>query len=356
MSQENKTENISDITSAAGSAPETAETKKKRIFSGVQPSGILTIGNYLGALKNWVALQDDYDCLYCVVDLHAITVRQIPADLRRRTLEGLALYIACGIDPAKSVMFVQSHVPAPAELSWVLGCYTGFGELSRMTQFKDKSQKHADNINAGLFTYPVLMAADILLYGTDVVPVGIDQKQHIEIARDIAGRFNGIYGDVFTIPEPYIPKTGMKINSLTDPTKKMSKSDPNPASFVAIIEGRDETIRKIKRAVTDSDSVVRYAEGKDGINNLMSIYSSFTGKSFDEIEKEFDGKGYGDFKSAVGEVCADSLEGVRSEYAKLIKDKAYLEQIMKDGAQKASCLAEKTLRKVYKKVGFYQVK
>ncbi len=341
--------------------PETTEIKtteektepRKRIFSGVQPSGILTLGNYLGAIKNWVTLQEDYDCLYCVVDLHAITVRQVPADLRRRTLEGLALYIACGIDPEKSIMFVQSHVPAHAELAWTLGCYTGFGELSRMTQFKDKSAKHADNINSGLFTYPVLMAADILLYQTDIVPVGLDQKQHLELSRDIAGRFNGIYGDVFKIPEPYIVKTGMKINSLTEPTKKMSKSDPNTSSYVAIIESRDDTIRKIKRAVTDSEAVVKYAEGKDGINNLMTIYSSFTGKDFDAIEKEFEGKGYGDFKAAVGETVADGLENVRNEYARLVKDKAYLEGIMKDGAEKASYLARKTLSKVYKKVGFY---
>ena len=326
---------------------------KKRIFSGVQPSGILTIGNYLGAIKNWVKLQDDYDCLYCVVDMHAITVRQTPADLRRRTLEGLALYIACGIDPEKSTMFVQSHVPAHAELSWVLGCNTMFGELSRMTQFKDKSKKHADNINAGLFTYPTLMAADILLYQTDVVPVGIDQKQHIELARDIAERFNGVYGDTFIVPEPYISTTGMKINSLCDPTKKMSKSDPNANSYVQIIETRDETIKKIKRAVTDSDACVKYGPGKDGINNLMNIYSAFTDKSYDEIEKEFEGHGYGDFKAAVGEVCADKLQPVRDEFARLIKDKAYLESIMKDGADKASYLARKTLSKVYRKVGFY---
>lgn len=341
MAEEMKTEN-----------KEVTETPRKRIFSGVQPSGILTLGNYLGAIRNWVGLQDDYDCMYCMMDLHAITVRQVPAELRRRTLEGLALYIACGIDPNKSILFVQSHVPAHSELSWILGCYTGFGELSRMTQFKDKSQKHADNINAGLFTYPVLMAADILLYQTDLVPVGIDQKQHVELTRDIAGRFNGIYGDVFTLPEPYISKTGMKINSLTDPTKKMSKSDPNPSSYVAIIESRDDTVRKIKRAVTDSDSVVKYAPGKDGINNLMSIYSVFTGKSFEEIEREFEGKGYGDFKAAVGETCADGLENVRSEYARLIADKAYLEGLMKDGAEKAAYFAAKTMRKVYKKVGF----
>jgi tryptophanyl-tRNA synthetase len=329
------------------------QEEKKIIFSGVQPSGILTIGNYLGAIKNWVTLQNEYDCLYCVVDLHAITVRQTPADLRRHTLEGLALYIACGISPEKSTMFVQSHVPAHAELSWVLGCNTMFGELSRMTQFKDKSAKHANNINAGLFTYPVLMAADILLYQTDLVPVGQDQKQHIEIARDIAERFNGIYGDTFVIPDPYIPTTGTKITSLIEPTKKMSKSDPNPLSYIAIIESRDETIKKLKRAVTDSDAFVKYAPGKDGINNLMSIYATFTGDSFEKIEADFTGKGYGDFKTAVGEVCADNLEPIRTEYARLMKDKAYLESIMKAGAEKASYLARKTLSKVYRKVGFY---
>ena len=321
---------------------EIKEAPKKRIFSGVQPSGVLTLGNYLGAIKNWVTLQDDYECLYCVVDLHAITVRQVPADLRKHTLEALALYIACGIDPEKSCVFVQSHVPAHSELSWVLGCNTMFGELSRMTQFKDKSQKHADNVNAGLFTYPVLMAADILLYQTDLVPV--------------AGRFNGVYSDTFKVPEPFFVKTGMKIYSLTDPTKKMSKSDPNPKSYVSIIETRDETIKKIKSAVTDSDTCVKYAEGKDGINNLMSIYSSFTGKDYDAIEREFEGKGYGDFKAAVGEVCADGLENVRNEYARLVKDKAYLEEVMKKGASTASYLASKTLSKVYRKVGFYSVK
>ena len=326
--------------------------RRKRIFSGVQPSGILTLGNYLGAIKNWVGLQDDYDCLYCVVDLHAITVRQTPAELRKRTMEGLALYIACGIDPEKSIMFVQSHVPAHAELSWVLGCNTMFGELSRMTQFKDKSQKHADNINAGLFTYPVLMAADILLYGTDLVPVGIDQKQHVELARDIAHRFNNAYSDTFTIPEPFIPKTGKKIYSLTDPTKKMSKSDPNPASFVAIIETRDETIKKIKRAVTDSEAVVKFAEGKDGINNLMSIYSAFTGKDFDEIEKEFQGKGYGDFKLAVGEAVAEHLRPIQEKYDDLMKNKDYLESIYKKGAEAAFSIARRTVTKVKKKVGF----
>lgn len=332
---------------------ETTNETKKRIFSGVQPSGVLTLGNYLGALKNWVTLQDEYECIYCAMDMHAITVRQNPADLRRRTAEVLALYIACGIDPEKSLLFVQSHVPAHAELSWVLGCNTMFGELSRMTQFKDKSQSHADNVNAGLFTYPVLMAADILLYQTDIVPVGADQKQHIEIARDIAGRFNGVYGETFKIPEAYIPKTGMKITSLTDPTKKMSKSDPNPNSYIHIIESRDDTVRKIKRAVTDSGSEVTFSEDKPGICNLMNIYSAFTGKTHEEIENEFAGKGYGDFKAAVGETCADCLQPVREKYAQLVKDKAYLDGIMKNGAEKAQYLARKTLSKVYRKVGFY---
>ena len=332
---------------------EAANETKKRIFSGVQPSGVLTLGNYLGALKNWVSLQDEYECIYCAMDMHAITVRQNPADLRRRTAEVLALYIACGIDPEKSLLFVQSHVPAHAELSWVLGCSTMFGELSRMTQFKDKSQSHADNVNAGLFTYPVLMAADILLYQTDIVPVGADQKQHIEIARDIAGRFNGVYGETFKIPEAYIPKTGMKITSLTDPTKKMSKSDPNPNSYIHIIESRDDTVRKIKRAVPDSGSEVTFSPDKPGICNLMNIYSAFTGKTNEEIEKEFAGKGYGEFKAAVGETCADCLEPVRQKYALLVKDKAYIEGIMKNGAAKAQYLARKTLSKVYRKVGFY---
>jgi len=329
---------------------------KKRIFSGVQPSGLLTIGNYLGAIKNWTTLQDEFDCLYCVVDLHAITVRQEPAELRRRTYETLAVYIACGLDPEKNILFVQSHVPAHAELSWVLGCYTMFGELSRMTQFKDKSAKNADNINAGLFTYPVLMAADILLYQADRVPVGQDQKQHIELARDIANRFNGIYPNTFTVPEGYIPPTGMKIMSLAEPDKKMSKSDANPNAYVAILDDRDTIIRKFKRAVTDSDTVVRHAEGKDGINNLMSIYSCFTGKSFEEIEREFDGKGYGDFKLAVGETAADSLAPVKARFDELMKDKGYLEDIMRSGADKASRLAYRTLSKVYKKVGFTDIR
>jgi tryptophanyl-tRNA synthetase len=325
---------------------------KKVIFSGVQPSGILTIGNYLGAIKNWVSLADDYDCIYCAVDMHAITVRQDPAELRKRTRELLAIYIAAGIDPEKCTLFVQSHVPAHAELSWILGCYTQFGELSRMTQFKDKSSKHADNINSGLFTYPVLMASDILLYQADLVPVGQDQRQHIELTRDIATRFNGIYGDVFTVPEGFIPPSGAKIMSLQDPTKKMSKSDTNVNSFVTLMDSRDDIVRKFKRAVTDSDTCVRFADGKDGINNLMNIYSCFTGKSHAEIEKEFEGRGYGDFKLAVGEVVADGLAPLQARFNQIISDKAYLEDVMKNGARAASYRAEKTIRKVAKKVGF----
>lgn len=331
------------------------DNQQKIIFSGVQPSGILTIGNYLGAIQNWVKLQNDYHCIYCVVDMHAITVRQTPADLRRRTYETLAIYIAAGINPETSTLFVQSHVPCHAELAWVLNCYSMFGELSRMTQFKDKSAKHADNVNAGLFTYPVLMAADILLYQADLVPVGIDQKQHIEITRDIATRFNGIYGDVFKIPEGFIPQNGAKIMSLAEPTKKMSKSDENPGAFVSLLDDRDTIIRKFRRAVTDSDTAVRYAPGKDGINNLMTIYSCFTGKTMEEIEREFDGQGYGVFKNAVGEAAADGLRPLQDEYAKLMNDKTYLESIMKDGAASAYRIARKTLSKVYRKVGFTQL-
>ena len=328
---------------------------KKTILSGVQPSGTLTIGNYLGALRNWATMQYDYNCYFCVVDLHAITVRQVPAELRQNCLKTLALYLAVGIDPEKNTLFLQSHVPAHAELAWVLSCYTMFGELSRMTQFKDKSAKHSDNINAGLFTYPVLMAADILLYQPDLVPVGNDQKQHIEIARDIANRFNGAYSETFKIPEPYMPKTGARVMSLSDPTSKMSKSDLGDGS-VFLLDSKDVVIKKIKRAVTDSGSEVKYAEGKDGINNLMSIYSAFTGKSFEKIEKEFEGKGYGVFKLAVAETVADSLAVIQDKYNVFISDKEQLNKILIEGAQKASYTAEKTLRKVYRKVGFYSVK
>ena len=325
---------------------------KKIVFSGVQPSGNLTIGNYLGAIKNFSRFSEEYKTFYCVVDLHAITVRQVPAELRRRTYETLALYMACGLDEKKNTLFVQSHVPAHAELGWILDCYTMFGELSRMTQFKDKSAKNASNINAGLFTYPSLMAADILLYQTDLVPVGIDQKQHLELTRDVATRFNGIYGDVFTMPDGYIPQTGMKIMSLADPTSKMSKSDPNENAIVYILDDKDTVLRKFRRAVTDSETEVCRREGKDGINNLMTIYSCFTGKTDEEIVREFAGRGYGDFKLAVGEACADQLAPVREEFARLMADKAYLEDIMKKGAAEAASCALKTMRKVRKKIGF----
>ncbi len=329
---------------------------KKVVFSGVQPSGVLTIGNYLGAIRNFSAFSDQYHCYYCVVDEHSITVRQVPAELRRRTYETLALYIACGLDPEKNTLFVQSHVSAHAELGWIIDCYTMFGELSRMTQFKDKSQKHSDNINAGLFTYPSLMVADILLYQTELVPVGIDQKQHVELTRDVAARFNAIYGDTFVIPEPYIPEATAKINSLADPTKKMSKSDENENAVVRILDPRDVIIRKFKRAVTDSGSEVRRGEGKDGIMNLMSIYGAFTGKTMDEIEREFDGVGDGDFKVAVGETCADALAPVQAEFQRLSADKAYLEEIMAKGAAAAAHDAQRTMSKVRRKIGLIEPK
>lgn len=324
-------------------------------FSGIQPSGNLTIGNYLGALKNFSSFSEKYKCFYCVVDEHAITVRQNPADLRRRTYETLALYMAAGLDPQKNTLYVQSHVHEHAELAWILNCFTMFGELSRMTQFKDKSARHAENVNAGLFTYPVLMAADILLYQTDVVPVGIDQKQHVEICRDIAERVNQIYPDMFTVPEPIIPTVGRKIMSLAEPTKKMSKSDENTNAVVYILDDRDTIIRKFKRAVTDSDTEIRYADGKDGINNLINIYACFTGKSNDEIEREFDGRGYGDFKLAVGETCADALAPVQQRYAEILADKSSLEAQMKKGAEEASYVARRTLSKIQKKLGFVQI-
>jgi len=324
---------------------------KKRIFSGIQPSGDLTLGSYMGAIKNWVALQDEYDCLYCIVDMHAITVRQVPADLRRRSLEQLAQYIACGLHPQKNIMFIQSHVPQHAELSWVLGCYTQFGELSRMTQFKDKSAKHADNITAGLFTYPVLMAADILLYQSDLVPVGQDQKQHVELSRDIANRFNNYFPDTFTIPEPFIPKMGARVMSLGAPENKMSKSEPDGCVF--IMDKPEDIMRKFKRAVTDCETAVRYdKENKPGISNLLTIYCTATGKTMEEAEAEFCDKGYGVFKPAVGEAVVELLRPIQEETKKLLADKAYLEGIYKEGAEKAAWLANKTLRKVYKKVGF----
>lgn len=325
---------------------------KKLIFSGIQPTGTFTLGNYIGAVRNWGPLQDEYNCIYCVVDMHAITVRQDPAKLRKNTLEAYALLMACGIDSEKSILFIQSHVKTHAELNWILGCSTQFGELSRMTQFKDKSQRHADDVNSGLFTYPVLMAADILAYNADLVPVGVDQKQHLELARNVAQRFNQRYGELFTIPEPYIPKVGAKVMSLQEPTKKMSKSDDNPNACILILDDKDTIIRKFKRAVTDSEAEVCYREGKDGINNLMTIYSSVTGRSFDEITSEFAGKGYGDFKLAVGEAVADHLEPVRTEFDRLIQDKAYLKKCYTEGAEKALRYSQRIVSKAYHKVGF----
>ncbi len=329
--------------------------RKQIVLSAIQPTGTPTLGNYLGALRNWKNMASDYDCLYAVADLHSITVRTDPKLLRQRTLDMYAILLALGLDPKKNTVLVQSHVPQHAQLSWILNCYTQFGEAARMTQFKDKSEKHPDNINVGLFDYPVLMAADILVYQSNFVPVGDDQKQHLELARDIANRFNGIYGDVLTVPEPFIGKTGAKIMSLQEPTKKMSKSDLNTKSFISILEDDNVIVKKIKSAVTDSEAKVRFADGKDGVNNLMGIYSCCTGKSFEEIEKEFDGKGYGDFKGAVAEAVVEELRPLKEEYARLINDKAYLNECMKQGAEKASYRAEKTLRKVMKKVGFYQL-
>ncbi len=326
--------------------------QKQTIFSGVQPSGKLTLGNYFGAIRNFGPLQEAYNCIYCVVDMHAITVRQEPAVLRRQTLEVLAQYIACGLDPEKSTLFVQSHVPAHAELAWVLNCNTMFGELSRMTQFKDKSSKHADNVNAGLFTYPVLMAADILLYQTHKVPVGIDQKQHVELARNIAQRFNHIHSDTFVMPEPYIPQVGAKIMSLQEPTRKMSKSDENQNGFILLMDKPEDILRKFKRAVTDSDACVCRREGKDGINNLISIHALATGKTPEQVEDAFADKGYGDFKQATGEAVVELLRPIREKTEDLLKNKEYLEQVYQQGAQKAQYIARKTMDKVYRKVGF----
>ena len=328
---------------------------KKIMLSGIQPSGELHLGNYLGAVKNWSELAEEFDCYYFMADLHSITVRQNPTELRRRSVSQLAQYIACGLDPEKNTLFIQSHVHEHAELGWILNCYTMFGELSRMTQFKDKSAKNAENINGGLFTYPALMAADILLYQADYVPVGEDQKQHCELTRDVAIRFNNIYGETFKVPEPYIPQMGARIMSLGTPTSKMSKSDPQGCVF--IMDSPDEIARKFKRAVTDSDTehCVRYdPQAKPGVANLMSIYGAVTGKSFEEIEKEFDGKGYGAFKPAVGEAVIETLRPIREETNRMLADKAYLQQVYTEGARKATTVARRTLRKVYKRVGFVE--
>ncbi|MBC8536319.1 tryptophan--tRNA ligase [Feifania hominis] len=327
-------------------------SEQKIIFSAIQPSGKITLGNYLGAVKNWVELQDRYHCIYSLADLHAITVRQDPKALHDQSLLLLAQLIACGLDPQRCVLFIQSHVPAHAELAWVLNCYTMFGELSRMTQFKDKSQSHPENINAGLFTYPALMAADILLYQTDLVPVGEDQKQHVEICRDIATRFNGIYGDVFRMPEPFIPKVGARIMSLQEPTRKMSKSDTNQNGYILLMDEDKDILKKFKRAVTDSEMKVCYAEGKEGVNNLMRIYAAATGKTLDEITLEFDGRGYGDFKTAVGEAVVALLGPIREKTKEYLADRAYLEKVYRDGAERANEMAQKTLSDVYDKVGF----
>ena len=325
---------------------------KKVLFSGMQATGNLTLGNYLGALKNWVTLSDEYECFYSVVDMHSITVRQDPATLRKRARALLTLYIAAGLDPKKNCIYYQSHVSGHAELSWILNCFTYMGELNRMTQFKDKAAKHADNINAGLFTYPVLMAADILLYQADVVPVGVDQMQHLELTRDIAERFNNIYGDVFTIPEAYIGKVGAKIMSLQEPSKKMSKSDENPNGSIYLMDDPDTIMRKCKRAVTDSEAQILYRDEQPGVKNLISIYCACTGKTPEEVEKEFDGKGYGDFKMAVGESVVAILKPLQEEVARLNKEKAYIDSIIKENAEKANYYATKTLRKVQRKVGF----
>lgn len=326
--------------------------QKKRIFSGMQPSGVITLGNYLGALKNWTKLQDEYDCLYCIVDMHAITVRQEPVKLRKQARDLLVQYLAVGLEPEKNIMYYQSHVPQHAELGWILNCFTYMGELNRMTQFKDKCAKHADNINAGLFTYPTLMAADILLYQTDLVPVGEDQRQHLEITRDLAQRFNGIYGDVFKIPEAYIGKVGARVMALQEPTKKMSKSDDNQNNIITLMDDPKVIMNKMKRAMTDSDTEVRYAEDKPGISNLLNIYCAVTGKSIAEAEKEFAGVGYGTFKTAVGEAVVAELEPVQKRVKELEANKDYLDAIIKEGAEKASRLADRTLTKVQKKVGF----
>jgi len=329
---------------------------KKTILSGIKPSGDLTLGSYMGAIKNWVELADEYNCYYMLADLHAITVRQNPAELRRRTLSQLAQYIAAGLDPEKNTLFIQSHVPAHAELSWVLNCYTMFGELSRMTQFKDKSAKNADNINAGLFTYPTLMAADILIYQADLVPVGEDQKQHVELTRDIAHRFNSVYGEVFKMPEPFIPKMGARIMSLQEPRNKMSKSEQDNGGCICLMDKPEDIMRCFKRAVTDSETghCIYCGPDKPGVSNLMQIYSVCTGKSMAEIEAEFEGKGYGAFKPVVGEAVVETLRPIREKAEALLKDKAYLEEVYREGARRAAAVADRTVRKVYKKVGFVQ--
>lgn len=331
----------------------TPAERRERVLSLIQPTAVPTLGNYLGALKNWKNMSDDYDCLYGVADLHALTIRPEPSVLRRQSAEMFAILLAVGLDPDKSVIFFQNHIHTHSELAWILNCYTQFGEASRMTQFKDKSQKHADNINVGLFDYPVLMAADILIYQANYVPIGADQKQHLELARNIADRFNQLNGPTFTMPEPFIGKIGAKVMSLQDPTQKMSKSDPNPKASVSILDTPEMILKKFKSAVTDSEACVRYADGKDGVNNLMAIYSCCTGLSFEQIEHDFAGKGYGDFKVAVAEAVIEELRPIRENYERIITDKAYISEVSKKGAEKALYISERTLQKVRKKVGLY---
>ena len=333
-------------------AEEIKVQRKKRGLSLIQPTSVPTLGNYLGAMRGWVDFQEDFDTIFGIADLHSITVRQDPKRLREQTVQLYALLMSVGLDPDKGILFVQSHVPQHSQLGWLLNCYTQFGELSRMTQFKDKSKQHSDNVNAGLFTYPCLMAADILLYQADIVPVGADQKQHLEIARDIAERFNGVYGNVFTVPEPYIPKAGARVMSLADPTRKMSKSDPNPKGTVYLTDEPSVIMKKFKSAVTDSEMSVHYADGKDGINNLMTIYSAVSGKDYQAIEDEFVGKGYGDFKKAVGEAVVAELEPVQKKYKELMDDKAYLQECWTKGGEIAQRLSQRTLDKAMKKIGF----
>lgn len=325
---------------------------KKIVFSGVQPSGSLTIGNYIGALKNFVELQDEYECYYCIVDLHAVTVPQIPKDLRSHSLDVLSLYLAVGIDPQKSTLFIQSHVPAHAELGWILNTITYMGQLNRMTQFKEKSKKSDENLNAGLFTYPVLMAADILLYQSDFVPVGEDQKQHLELARDLAERFNSRYSDTFVVPEPLIKEFGARIMSLQDPESKMSKSDRDENAFILMLDSKDAIRRKIRRAVTDSLGIVAYSDQQPGLKNLLNIYSVLSDKSVDSIVANYDGKGYGEFKDDLADVVIQALSPIQERYKEYRQDKAFLESIYREGADKAEAFAAKTLRKVYKKIGF----
>ena len=332
-----------------------SELQKQRVFSGIQPTGTFTLGNYVGAVRNWPRLQDEYDCLYSVVDLHAITVRQNPAELRRRTKETAALLLACGVDPKKSILFVQSHVPAHAQLSWVLSCFCPFGDLTRMHQFKEKSASHPEDINGGLFTYPILMAADILLYQTNLVPIGSDQKQHLELARNIAQRFHSVYSETFAIPEGYIPEIGAKVMSLQEPEKKMSKSDTNINAVVRILDEPDVIMKKFKRAVTDSENIICASPEKPGVTNLMSILSVCSGKTFAEIESEFQGQGYGAFKTAVAESVIETLLPIQTEYARILKEESYLDDILKEGAEQARQASYKMLRKVYKKIGFVQI-